>query len=77
MNQVLDFPCKDCITLPICKGQMGNLEYGLRTAYFVTEKCSLIKKYLRQGCTEFPYTYNVTAINTMCNFFKKTGEFSE
>lgn len=58
VNDMNDFPCIDCITLPICRNQykqsidhfyFNSVSYGARTTIArgkITRKCSLIGKYL-------------------------------
>ena len=48
----MNFPCKDCITLPICKSFVKTNHYKPSIKY-LTRKCSLIDIYLASFTDEY------------------------
>ena len=69
----MTFPCKDCITLPICKSQYEQYpSQAFRSAYSLCLKCSILTDYLtkvtstdsilKDDCSDESYINSLTHV---------------
>jgi len=71
----MTLPCKDCITLGVCKGRMSDYISGLAIdphksyrflVVVLTDHCSLLKDYMKP---DEPYDYILENRNEAIEFF--------
>lgn len=63
----MKIPCKNCITYPICKSQLGKEFFYLRIVTVLYQKCSLLRELVKDDTNG--YTYDPCKVSSVIRFF--------